>query len=579
MTSFRACATAKMPATPRPGMRALAHLALTEQTPAVSARKVLSHVRTGREIAAERIKHVFVLMLENRSFDHMFGFWDLVGLDPVSGQWRPADTLKVSALNTGYFPNGESVPVFASPGAAYQLAGDHEDPAHEFRDVLKQMCGQAGEAQLKDGRLTGPYPAADMSGFVQAFIDGEARDDLAQSENKAGTAVPMRSFERSKLPVLGALAEGFALCDHWHAALPGPTLPNRIFAHAASSADYDDSPDNGAVMSSGIGLSAGVRLKNGTIYSRLEDAGLKWRIYSDDAPFMATTNFLDGVWAADISALEDLEEDLAEDEFDAAYIFIEPNYALFSGDPGAYGGNGNSMHPVGDVRLGEDLIASVYKAIRNSRRWHESVLLVVFDEHGGFHDHVRPPRSVAPGDSSPSTAKNNTRGFQFDSLGPRVPALVISPYVAHGVTDRTVYEHSSLPAAIERRFGLDPMTARDAAASDFWHLLTLEEPRQDTPTEFAEHPSEDAVSAAPAKLKRDGTQTLSSAHGVAPMIAGAQLKELKARTTELEYRQWEARLDHSVTLADLQAGIGQAQTRLRTLAPTVQLSRRPFRSP
>lgn len=567
MLSFRSCSAAKMPDCSRSTLRALAHLTVSPTPEVVSARDVLGHVRTGTALAAERIKHVFVLMLENRSFDHIFGFSALHGLDPRTGIFRDANGVTSKVSNSAVAPNGANLSVRAQANAVYQLAGEHEDPAHEFKDVLKQLCGNAASGALVRGKLaSGTYPTPDMSGFVQAFIDGEVRADLSMPENLAGASVPMRSFSPSKLPALNTLATNFAVCDRWHASMPGPTMPNRLFAHAASSADYDDSPSG--MIAAGIGISEGVYMRNGTIYHRLEGANLQWRIYSDDSPFMSTTSFLEGVWAADIRALSDLEEDLEDDDFNASYIFIEPNYAVLSNSPGPYGGTGNSMHPVGDARLADDLVASVYKTLRGSRRWEASVLLVVFDEHGGFYDHVEPPACVPPGDSSPTTASNNKCGFKFDRLGPRVPALVISPYVPSGLLDSALYEHSSIPAAVERRFGLAPMTARDAAATDFWNLLTLEVPREDSPTAFAGHPPEADLDSSRSALTDKSARAIIGAKGVLPMIAGAQLQELKRRTPPYEYEEWKARFTHSVTEQDLERTLRQAHGRLEQVLPT-----------
>jgi phospholipase C len=142
------------------------------------------------------------------------------------------------------------------------------------------------------------------------------------------------------------------------------------------------------------------------------------------------------------------------------------------------------MHPLDDVIRGERLVKSVYESIRNSPHWERSVLLVLFDEHGGFYDHVAPPAAVNPGDTiTQAYVRNN---FQFDQLGVRVPALVISPYIRRGTIDHTDYDHTSMPATVERLFGMKPLTERDKAANDLLHMFTLSQPRQDTPTQLRE---------------------------------------------------------------------------------------------
>src|SRR5581483_3305050 len=120
------------------------------------------------------------------------------------------------------------------------------------------------------------------------------------------------------------------------------------------------------------------------------------------------------------------------------------------------------------------------EAIRNSPHWERSVLLICFDEHGGFYDHVPPPAAVPPGDTM--TDSYIEHHFQYDQLGVRVPAIVISPLVRRGVVDHTLYDHTSMLASVERLFGMKPLTKRDAAANDFLHLFSLDTPRDDAPT-------------------------------------------------------------------------------------------------
>ncbi|WP_162625584.1 alkaline phosphatase family protein [Mycolicibacterium llatzerense] len=140
---------------------------------------------------------------------------------------------------------------------------------------------------------------------------------------------------------------------------------------------------------------------------------------------------------------------------------------------------GNSMHPLDDITRGEKLVKAVYEAIRISTHWHTSLLIVMFDEHGGFYDHVPPPAADPPGDTiNPSY---NTKGFKFDRFGVRVPALVISPWIRRGVIDHTKYDHTSMLATVERLFGMHHLTERDRLAENIIHLLSLSEPRTDAP--------------------------------------------------------------------------------------------------
>ena len=138
------------------------------------------------------------------------------------------------------------------------------------------------------------------------------------------------------------------------------------------------------------------------------------------------------------------------------------------------------MHPLDDVTRGEQLVKTVYEAIRNSPLWDTSLLIVTFDEHGGFYDHVAPPPAVPPGDTITSGYVQN--GFTYDRLGVRVPALVISPLIGRGTIDHTLYDHTSMLATVERLLGMRNLTERDKAANDLLHLLRLASARTDAPT-------------------------------------------------------------------------------------------------
>ena len=140
-----------------------------------------------------------------------------------------------------------------------------------------------------------------------------------------------------------------------------------------------------------------------------------------------------------------------------------------------------------DVRNGEGLIKSVYEAIRNSPRWLNSLLIITYDEHGGFYDHVPPPAAVAPGDTQPKS-KYNQYGFGFDQYGVRVPALVISAYTAKNLISHLPYDHSSVPATLEAMFNMPALTQRDANANNVTALASLAAARTDTPARLPDLP-------------------------------------------------------------------------------------------
>lgn len=387
------------------------------------------------------IQHLFVLMLENRSFDHLFGCSGIPGIVAATAQ-------HTNAYNGGVYAFGGGAP---DPMPT--------DPGHEFTDVVEQLCG-AG-VKLAPGQA---YPPIDNSGFVANYATTRTEGAPPQPAD-AGTIMLGVDTPR-QTPALYRLATAFVLCDGWHASLPGPTWPNRYFVHGASSAGLDHSPTS-AEMAAWEGVD-GFSYPNGSIFDALGKG--HYRLYQDDAgdlsgriPQVAS---IKGINFFDVDDLSNFEADLAAG-YTARYTFIEPSYGDVARETYE---NGSSQHPMDSLAAGDQLAARVYNAIRNSPLWQSSMLLILYDEHGGFYDSVRPGSAIAPSDGATSTL--NANGFLFDVYGVRVPAIVVSPWVAQGQVDHTVYDHSSIPATIERLFGLAPLTARDGAARDLLPLVT-----------------------------------------------------------------------------------------------------------
>ena len=310
------------------------------------------------------IKHVFVLMLENRSYDHLLGFSQIEGVDAVTGLPTQADGLTGAESNT--WQGQVYAPV---PGAEYVMP---VDPPHEFGDILAAMAGP-GAAYAPGGS----YPPINNTGYVAAYgpVGGATPGDV------------MKCYTPDQLPVLNTLAREFALCDHWFASMPGPTWPNRMFVHAASAGGLDHSPTVPEILR--WELLNGFSFPNGNLFELLETYGVTRRLYAgDDFPMMAA---LKGIGLGDVRKYDLFAGDLQTPEYPYNYIFIEPSYDLFH----EYR-SGNSQHPLGDVRRGEALIKQTYEAIRNSPHWEDSMLIVTWDEHGGFYDHATPPAAIAP---------------------------------------------------------------------------------------------------------------------------------------------------------------------------------------
>jgi phospholipase C len=443
---------------------------------------------------ANVIQHVFVLMLENRSFDHMLGFSGITGRDAVTGgvtaidgllllggslrqlardwqtntasgivinqgkNWPPPPSISVRSLFDASFSNtynGQVYPVTQPADFVMPV-----DPGHEFTDVVEQLCGPGVTYPYG-----GVYPTPVNSGFVASYV---------QSGGGANPGEIMKCYSPGQLPVLNLLAQEFVVCDNWHCSMPGPTWPNRFFALASSSGGLDHSPSGFDIA--GWELPGnGFKFPNGSVFDLLNNAGISWQIYAgDDFPVVGA---LSGVDIFDIHDYSDFAGDVGQANYQPAYTFIEPNY----GDS-ALGTFkcGTSQHPMDDVTRGEVLIKATYESIRNSPIWGSSLLIITWDEHGGFYDHVTPPSAVAPGDTMPGS-QYNQYGFTFQQYGPRVSAVVVSPLIPRNLIDHRLYDHSSIPATLESLFGLSALTQRDATANNLMPLVSLNTPRVDTP--------------------------------------------------------------------------------------------------
>jgi phospholipase C len=415
---------------------------------------------------ATDITNVFVLMLENRSFDHMLGFSGIEGMDAETKQ--PTKIRGLSGNETNIC-NGQTYRVTQPASDPMPI-----DPGHEFLDVLKQLCGDG--VSYPQG---GPYPPINNSGFVADYADSPSKaDEEGNAPGNFGDI--LKCFSPDQLPVLNALAREFAVCDNWHASIPGPTWPNRLFACGASSAGLDHSPTSSEMVT--WETVDGFEFPHGSIFDALHKKFSVdgWRIYAGG--FLSLAKALKGVNVLEVGSPQDFFREIASPVYPFRYTFIEPNYGDAANN--TYKG-GNSQHPMDGVAPGEALIKQVYEAIRNSPHWDTSLLIITWDEHGGFYDHVEPPPAIRPGDT-PVGGKLNQYHFAFDRYGVRVPAVVISPFIPANTIDHRLYDHSSIPKSVETIFGLPALTARDAAANDVTPLLSLDAARTDAPTQLPE---------------------------------------------------------------------------------------------
>jgi phospholipase C len=269
----------------------------------------------------------------------------------------------------------------------------------------------------------------------------------------------MQCFPPDSLPVLTTLARQFGLCTRWFSSVPGQTWPNRFFVHCATSKGFIDNS-----------LLHDYDMR--TIFENISDVnGGTWKIYSHDFPQAQVLTGLDApAFDDNWDSIGGFKDDCANGAL-PGYAFIEPKYTTFLGEA-------NDQHPPHSIQAGERLIAEVYDAVRASPGWNDSLLIVVYDEHGGLFDHELPPAAAPP--------DGNTSQFAFDRYGVRVPAVLISPYIDAGTIVETVFDHSSIPAMVKKTFGLpDFLTKRDAAANTFEHVFTRDTPRTDTPANLS----------------------------------------------------------------------------------------------
>jgi phospholipase C len=400
----------------------------------------------------DNLKHVVVLMMENRSFDHMLGSLKQVNprIDGITDQLSNPDT------------TGSSVKV--QPLADFQGQLD-PDPDHHFPAVDLQIFG--GD--------TSPNRTANMQGFVKSYFN--QRRDVAHSQKI------MYYFAQKQLPVLTTLALEFAVFNRWFASIPGPTICNRAFAHYGTSFGRVDMKL----------LYLNERFKS--IYSRLIDATPKHTsklyYYDTTSSTMEITNLLQNqpeLFGTYKQFLDDCRQGNLPD-----YCFVEPNYNDHDSDSGEE--VASDQHPDHNIQAGELFIASVYNAIKqNANLWQSTALLVVYDEHGGIYDHVVPPTCTPDQFTASPNDTETGKPFGFDRLGVRVPAILISPWIPKGtVVDRT-FDHASIPATITKLFLGDysPRSPRETSADVFIepktppvdtarNLLSLDTMRTDCP--------------------------------------------------------------------------------------------------
>src|SRR5215475_5486594 len=421
--------------------------------------------------AMDEIRHIVVLMLENQSFDRLLGYVDL---------GDPAQKLEglTGAETNPVAPPGDMTPVpvqrITSPSAYVTDPG----PGHDLEDVNEQLFA---EREPRDTR------APRNAGFVLNYSRQVGSDHRPLGSR--GREV-MHGLDPTLVPIITTLAKSFTVCDHWFSSVPGPTWPNRFFLHAGTAKGFIETPEVPGQFVSQF-LSSPYDMP--TIFENLAERGLTWTVYFDDYAQAFALRRLHP-YGDRFQRYEQFARDIEHGTL-PAYAFIEPRSFSAPGYPA------NDQHPPHDLLEGEKLIAEVYDTLRaDDALWRRSLMLVLYDEHGGFYDHVPPPRAVPP-----DSARARDSGFGFDRLGVRVPAT------------------------IKKMFGLPRfLTARDAAANTLEHnflsaarSVPLTNLRRLLPTARAAAPATGALSAYQRSLLALA-QTLGSPPAAAPGAEAAR---------------------------------------------------------
>jgi phospholipase C len=322
-----------------------------------------------------------------------------------------------------------------------------------FEPNLSEMCvadpphgWEASHAQFNNGM---------MDGFVKQY-------QLAEPEAPARQV--MQYLKRDKIPVTWALADKYTTCDRWFASVMGPTLPNRAYWHAATSFGLKVNNDVLTQFSS---------VPVPTIYNRLHDKNVDWAYYSGP---LAVASLLGnpGKYQLDLgptdgtgnirrfSAYPDQPDDPNGQFFKDAAAGKLPTVAYI--DP-FFGENDDHppLHPI----MAQALIAAVYNALAKSPQWKNTLLLITYDEHGGFFDHVPPPKTT-----DTTAADFGVDGF--DQMGFRVPTMVIGPYAKQSYVSSVVYDHTSALKHLTNAFSLESLNARVDAANDLTDCIDMD---------------------------------------------------------------------------------------------------------
>ena len=426
-----------------------------------------------------KVNHIVVVMLENRSFDHMLGFL-YQSSNNVSPLGQPFEGL--TGKETNLDANGKPATVFPiqpTDPNAYLRPG--ANPGEGYLNTNSQLFSQ------QDAPV--PVTPASNNGFLTNFAYTLGWESKEPGQVVAGTQASqiMGIYTPATLPVLSKLASGYAVCDQWYASAPTETFPNRAFVSMATS--------QGFVQDKSCSVYTAP-----SIFTALGKKSASWAVYGYDAPALMRGSVADITNAPESNFGEFTDfQNAAKGGTLANYVFLEP----------MWGTQGNSQHPNYDVSKGEQFLHDVYYSLMGTPVWNQTLLIITYDEHGGCYDHVPPPENAVAPDNSAGELN-----FDFKRFGLRVPTVLVSPMIAAGTVFRTTsatpFDHTSILATVEARFGVPSLTKRDAAAPSVGAVLTLQALRTDDPLSGVKVPT--SAVAPPLSAKPDKFEAAIAAH-------------------------------------------------------------------
>ncbi len=355
----------------------------------------------------DRLEHIVVLMQENRSYDHYFGMLHREG--------QPASEPLVATGNPNPSAPGQTIAPFVQPRYC-----ETDDLDHSWTATHNEIDG---------GKM-----------------DGFTAENVTANDPTGSRA--MGVYDAEKLSFYYQLANHFAIADRYFASVPGPTFPNRFYSLTGTSFGHIRND-----------LAA---FDQKTIFEALDDAHVGWKIYLASAQVELLFTFVQEHAAGHVFPISQYYEDAKNGDL--------PQVAYLESDPSGDANHESDEHPPANEQIGQAFTHDALQALVRSPNWPSSAFILTYDEHGGYADHVPPPAAVPPDDIAPMLRPGDTPAA-FDRLGVRVPAMVISPWAKTHYVSHTVYDHTSVLKLIETRFGLPPLTRRDAAANSMLDMF------------------------------------------------------------------------------------------------------------